>query len=433
MLKCGMAEVLITPPLGSSIPGRFEDRRSSGVKDHLFARAWVVESDGAAAAVVSLDCCDLTRELVSGIRERIREETGIPAQRIMVSATHTHTGPPIGGTTFYGRNEEYETWLAEQAAAAAIRAYRQRGEARIGFGSGREADIAFNRRFFMKDGSVQTNPGIGNPGIVRPAGPIDPEVLVIRIDDAQGKPIGVVVNYACHTDTVGGTEYSADYPGELSRRLKQELGEDAVVIFLMGTSGNINHADAMNGQDSDYDPSNAYYRRMGRILAWEVLRVREKIKTSAGIKLDARQSFLFTRYREPSEEDVRNARRVLADSSSSLMKVNFAKELLAAAQMDASSPVETELQAIVLGDLAIVGVPGELFVEFGLELKAKSPYPFTLVNELCNGSTGGYICTREAYLQGGYEPIITSSSRHDEDTGELIVQHSLQMLQEIGI
>src|SRR5690606_5821101 len=104
---------------------------------------------------------------------------------------------------------EYLDFLVNKAADAAVLAYAQRREARIGAGSGTVEGIAFQRRYWMKDGTLRTNPGIGNPDVDRPAGPTDPELTVVRIDAADGTPLGIVANYACHTDTVGGTEFSA--------------------------------------------------------------------------------------------------------------------------------------------------------------------------------------------------------------------------------
>ncbi|BBH24247.1 hypothetical protein Back11_55920 [Paenibacillus baekrokdamisoli] len=427
-----MSEVDITPPLGNTIPGYFHDRKATGIKDRLYAKALVVQAVGGIVAIVALDCLDLTPLIVAGIRGRIAAFTDIPYSCIMVSATHTHTGPPVISTSFYEADDQYLSWMKERAADAAIAAYRQRRNARIGFGVGYEPHIAFNRRFYMKDGTVKTNPGIGNPFIDRPTGPIDPQVFVMRIDDEQGSPIGVLTNYACHTDAVGGTEYSADYPGELSVRLKKELGDQAVSLFLMGASGNINHVNAMDGNEADYDPSIAHYKKMGRILSREVLKAREKIKTASKLQVAVKQTVFPVQYRLPSEEDIQAVQQIQLEALSPAIKANFAQELLKASESRDTSYVEAEIQVISLGELAIVGLPGELFVEFGLEIKEKSPFPFTIVNELCNGSTGGYICTRIAYQQGGYEPIITSHSRLAIDTGEIFVQHSLQLLHKVG-
>jgi hypothetical protein len=427
MLQCGVSELDITPSLGSTMPGYFNDRKSTGVIDRLYAKALVVDQDGSAVAFVVLDTILVPRRVVENVRASVGQLTAIPPERVMISATHTHTGPAVATTTFLNADEAYLDWLAVKAADAVVLAYRSRKEARIGFGAGHEEDIAFHRRFFMKDGTVRTNPGIGNPDIDRPAGPIDPQVGVIRIDDAEGRPMGVVTNYAVHTDTVGGTEYCADFPGELSAVLKKALGEQTVSLFMMGASGNINHYNVLSGRKEDYVKPSRHYIKMGRILAGEVLKVREKIRTSDEAKVDERKSAVTLRYRQPTEEQMETARANLANLPEGSGERNFAKELLEAARRGEGT-TDAEIQTIKVGDLAVVGIPAELFVEFGLDIKARSPYGLTMINELCNGIVGTYICTRESYRLGGYEPRITAGNRLQEETGDMFVECALKLL-----
>lgn len=421
MLKCGMSEVTITPPLGNSIPGYFEDRKSSGVKDDLFAKALVIESNDIVVFIV-IDCLGLANSEVVKIRERVHAFTGIPQTSIMVSATHTHTGPPVRPGFNSSINQEYMSSLVEKAADAAVLAYKNRKKARIGFGTGTEEGISFNRRFFMKDGSVKTNPGTGNPAIEKPAGPIDPEVSVMRIDGLDGEPIGIVTNFACHTDCVSGTEYSADYPGELSKTVKKVLGSHVISLFMLGACGNINHIDV---RDRTHEES-GHYKRMGRILAFEALRAREKAVPSDDLAIEVDSALLRIECRKPAEKQVEKAQKDLLDESIGVMEKAFAKQLIKI-QESGETHREVEVQAIKLGNAAVVGFPAEMFVGFGLELKAKAPYRTVFFNSLCNGGNG-YVCTREAFVQGGYEPTITNNSKLAEDAGELMVRQALQML-----
>ncbi|GAA3409281.1 neutral/alkaline non-lysosomal ceramidase N-terminal domain-containing protein [Paenibacillus hodogayensis] len=431
MLQCGVCELDITPSLGSTIPGYFNDRKSTGIIDRLYAKALVVENDGSAVAFVVLDTIKVRKDVAENVRRRVGETTGILPERVMISATHTHTGPAVATTTFLSADESYLEWLAVKAADAVAIAYNGRREARIGFGAGHETDIAFNRRYFMKDGTLRTNPGIGNPDVDRPAGPIDPEVGVVRIDDADGRPMAVVTNYAVHTDTVGGTEYCADFPGELSVALKKALGEQTVSLFMMGASGNINHYDVLHGKLEYYaKPQSRHYMKMGRILAGEVLKVREKIFTSSEARVEERKAFVKLRYRQPTPEQIAEAQANLTGYPEGHVERNFAKELLEAARLGEGT-AEAEIQTVAVGDLAVVGLPAEMFVEFGLEIKGGSPFGLTLINELCNGIVGTYVCTREAYRLGGYEPRITSNNRLQEDAGELFVDCALGLLREL--
>jgi hypothetical protein len=431
MFKCGMSEIVITPKLGSPIPGSVGDRLASGTKDDLHAKSLVIETEDAVFAIVALDVIDVPRRLVESVRKRVFESTGIPAEHVMVSATHTHTGGPTIQTSFVNAvDESYLTWLADKAADAVIIAYSRRSEARIGWGRGREADIAFNRRFRMRDGSVRMNPGIGNPDIVESVGPIDPEVVVIRIDDESGNPIGVVTNYSCHACVVGGTEYSADYPGELSRTLKHVLGPSVVSLFLQGASGDINHID-VSSRLATSKPG--HYAAMGKILAGEAMKVREKTVVADRLNVAIKPGYVPVRFRRPTDTQIAEARQVLqaVDGGAPVTEVKFAKQILELSTREPGGGTEAEIQVIALGDLAIVGVPAELFVEFGLEIKRGSPFPYTIVNQLTNGSVSGYVCTQEAYRQGGYETRLRTYSRLQEEAGDLFVEQAMRLLGEL--
>lgn len=430
MMRCGMSEVDITPPLGNSIPGYFVDRKSSGIKDLLYAKSLVVESGKITICLIVVDAIDLARRDVERIRQRVQEATGIPPENIMVSATHTHTGPPVKEGFSSKVNESYMEWMAQKAGDAGILAYNGRKEARIGLGRGQEANIAFNRRFYMKDGSVTTNPGVNNPLIDRPAGPIDPEVLVVRIDDAaDGSPMGVLTNYACHTDTVSGSEYSADFPGALSSTIKKVLGNHTVSLFMLGACGNINHIDVSGVVPRD----SRNHIRMGTVLAGEVLKVREKITSLASeLDIDVKISSFQVEHRVPTERELKMAEDAeLNGAQATDSERAFARQIRS---IQAAGPgvTDIEIQAVKLGELGIVGLPAEIFVEFGLRIKHESQFPYTLVNELCNGSAHGYICIKEAYNQGGYEPRITNNSKLSEDTGDIFVQKSIELLQQLS-
>lgn len=433
MILCGFYETVITPALGSPMPGAGHERISTGIKDDLYAKAFVLEcrdegSSGAVfAAVVALDAIDLARKEVERIRERIAALTPIPADNITVCSTHSHTsGPTIRTSYVKAVDPEYLDWLVLKAADAAVLACEQRAEAQIGFGLGKEEGISFQRRFWMKDGSVATNPGIGNPEIAKPAGPIDPDVAVMRIDDLSGRPLGIVVNFACHPDVVGGLEYSGDYPGELSRTLKRVYGEHVVVLFLQGASGNINHIDVSGNWLLD---RKAHYLKMGRILAGEVMKVREKICCTPQPSIRMKRAFVPIRYRRPSAEELAEAKRtVQSAASANPLALNLARQVIQLAERE-EEQTEAEIQAWAFGETAFVFMPAEIFAEFGLEIKRRSPFALTIVTELSNGSVSGYVCTQEAYKQGGYENKLREYSRLQAEAGDLFAEQALQLLQ----
>lgn len=426
MLQCGMTELDITPPLGSSIPGYLEERKSEGIGDPLYAKALVVESGEIALVFVTIDGLYIPSRETGRIRERLLRYTGIPAERIMVSATHTHTGAPVRVGLDGSRHEEYLACMADRAADAAIIAYNNRQPARIGWGAGQVGDISFNRRFWMKNGALRTNPGCLNPEIDRPAGPIDPEVSVLRIDSLDGRPIGVLTGFACHTDTVGGTRYSGDYPAVLSRALKETLGEHVVSLFMLGACGDINHCDTSKPKPDD---RGAVTRTMGLRLAEEVLRVRERAVPQSEAAAAAGRTFITMKLREASAEEIERAKRIFDDNITGAERF-FADQIMKVKELPGGE-VELEVQALQLGEVAFAGLPGEIFVRLGLAVKQASPFAHTVVNTLCNGSIYGYVCTEEAYAQGGYEPRLKVYNRLTPGTGERLAASASELLRRL--
>lgn len=431
-LKIGLAEVNITSPLGMQIPGYGpKPRLSTGVKDELFAKAMVIESGETVLAFIVIDIISLELDSSERIRKRVSEYTGMAAEQVMIGCTHTHTGPPRPADA---AALSYYPTLEAKAADAAILAYGRREEARIGFGRGSEDSVAFNRRFFMKDGTVRTNPGILNPDIDRPEGPIDPEVLVLRIDNAQGEPLGIVSNYAVHTDCVGGTEYSGDYPAYISRTIKQQFGDSVVSLFFQGACGNINHIDVQGRHDPKVIPHRI---RMGDILGLEISKVRNKTKADVaetGLAVASRFVTVSERaLRKHEIEWAEHTRALLKDIPEEELNSRQAMEKARAEKRLASigQPLPTreyEVQVAAIGELAVVALPAEMFVEFGLEIKEKSPFAYTMINELSNGSGNGYVCTPAACDRGGYEP---TGAMFAEDAGDLFVQAALELLHEL--
>lgn len=422
MVKCGLCEIPITPKLGSGIPGYLHERRGTGVKDDLFAKAIVLETAETTIALVSLDVLDLERDDVIKIRERAYQETSIPKQNIMVCTTHTHTGSPTVNSFQTKRDSDYLSFLIKQASDVIVMAYRDLKPARIGYGLGYEEGIAFNRRFIMKDGSVQTNPGVMNPLIDRAAGPIDPQVVVLKVCDLEDKPIGIISNFACHLDVVGGTEYSADYAGELSKILKKDLGSNVVSIFLTGASGNINHINVHSTEPREQE----HYKKMGRILADQVLKVILDIQTQTDLYMSVDSVVFSARKRGISRAEIELAQKtILSEDESETAKI-FASEVLEFEKIQ-QQIFDVEVQAIKIGDLAITALPGDVFVEFGLDIKKDSPFKYNMISTHSNGRNG-YIATIEAFEQGGYETRTSRTNKLEENVGYEMVKRALEIL-----
>ncbi|GAA3412406.1 hypothetical protein ACFFNY_23070 [Paenibacillus hodogayensis] len=427
MLQCGMAELDITPPLGSSIPGYTEERKSDGIRGPLYAKAAVIESGDTVLALIAIDALFVPEREASRIRERVLAFTGIPEVCTAVFATHTHTGAPVRTGLDGSRHDDYLAYMADRAADAAIIAFNDREPARFGWGTGHVQEVSFQRRYWIKDGTLRTNPGAMNPNIDRPAGPIDPELTVLRIDRLDGSAIGVVSCFACHTDTVGGEAYSGDYPAHLSAELKGALGEQTVSLFLLGACGDINHIDTSRPKMTDRNIA----RDIGSRLAGEVLRVRAETTAVAEAEADALNDFIAMELRTAGPEEIERARSVLADSRITGAERFFAEQVMKVAELPGGT-AHLEVQAMRIGGLALSCLPGEIFVELGLAVKRDSPYAHTLVGTLCNGSIYGYVCTRAAYDQGGYEPRLKVFSRISPGTGERLVECASTLLRRLN-
>ncbi|MFO0911195.1 MAG: hypothetical protein U0794_23130, partial [Isosphaeraceae bacterium] len=413
-------------------------RAAEGVHDDLFAKAIVIESGGQKAALVGLDLISTTRDVVSEARELIEKATGIPGAHVMISATHAHTGPvlrgrgardgKLGGDT--GPAVDFRNGLPGKIAAAVEKANSQLAPAVLKVGHGKEASIAFNRRFHMKDGSVAWNPGKLNPGILKAAGTTDPDVPILYCEAIDGKPLATYVNYAVHLDNVGGLKISADMPHTLAKCLAGFKGDEMVTLFTAGCCGDINHIDV-----AWREPQKGFENaaRMGVILAGEVLRTWPKLMAVEPDGVRVKSEVVKLDLPPLAEGDVAKAKALVDRIGAKDAKPpTFLEQVWAYKVLDVAAregkPQEVEVQVVAVGkELAFVSLPGEIFVELGLAIKQDSPFPHTVIAELANGAIG-YIPSRRAYPQGNYEVV---SARCGEGSGERLVSAAVRMLKEL--
>ena len=431
----GAAQGVITPPVGVPMSGYYFERAATGVHDNLYAHALVLAEEGDRMALVTCDLIGMDAHLVSEIRQCIEEATSIPGDHVMISCTHAHTGPTLPRDSIRNSQtdagvllSEYVKSLPGRIAAVVKQASSRLVQARVSAAVGHEDSISFNRRFFMTDHTVGWNPGKLNPKIVKPAGPIDPAVAVVYVESDTGLPISTYVNFANHLDTVGGLEFSADYPYTLYSLLGKLRGADMVTLFAQGCSGNINHIDVTSAAPQK---GHAEAERIGTVLTGEVLKTYTRLKSVDPSCVVVRTVRVKLPLPDVDPEDVAKARKTVATYNTSeaapfVELVNAFKTLSVYERH--GRPLEAEVQVMALGDdLAWVGLPGEVFVEIGLAIKQASPYRMTIVTELANGSIG-YIPDRKAYAEGNYEPV---SARCAEGSGEMLAQASLRLLHEL--
>ena len=435
-LKVGAAAVKITPPIGIPMAGQYFNRVAEGIHDDLYAKALVFDNNGKVMAIVSCDLLKVTAEIVAKARSLATRSTGIAPDHMMICATHSHTGPILSSSsplyTAKGESvkmlETYLSKLPELIAESIVKAYEALEPANISFGLGHEESISFNRRFFMKDGSVGWNPGKLNPLIIKPAGPIDPDVAVLYAETIDGRAISTYVNFALHLDITGGLGISADLPFTLSNILGSIKSREMVTLFGQGCCGNVNHTN-VNSEKQQYGHAEA--QRIGMVLAGEVVKTYTRLVPFVVDKISIQDDIVKLPLAKISQNELPKARGIAArfgqPDAVPFMELVNAYKIIDVYERN-GKPIDAEIQVFVLGEeCAIVGLPGEIFSELGIYIKSRSPFPYTMVVELANDYIN-YIPDRKAFIEGNYEPV---SARCAPGSGEILVEKALSILNEL--
>ncbi len=432
MLKAGFGRMDITPPLGCVLQGYFHPRISEEVHDPLFASALVAENNGVKICIVSCDLIGINRPQTEEARKLINEKLGIPEDSIIICSTHTHTGPVMLPKIIPGWEKAVdEKWIAllpSKICSAALQADRMSGETGVSCASGVEEGVSFNRRFLMKDGSYKTNPGVGNPDIEKPAGPIDPEVGVLAFGEDCSDLAGLVLNFALHLDTVGGSRISADFPGVIRKLLGNTLGEGTGFLYTSGAMGNINHINVNRNPEKEYSCFE-FPSRIGTVLAGETLKTVYRMESfDRDAPVGGARRAVRLQLKEYDEAALQSANEAVTGQDAALNKREYMAGigLLRAASLG-KGEITAEIAAVRIGDAAFVTIPGEYFVELGLFIKKNSHFKKTFIVELGLDCLG-YIATKEAYEQWGYEP---TSSPLAPGAGEILAGEAVELLGEL--
>ncbi len=444
--KVGFAERDITPEIGMEQPGGYGKAYHRSLHDPCKVRAAVFDDGKTRVAIVGIDALVIHRQNVLAARKAIHQKTGIAPQAILVAASHSHSSGPTGmilpgqydGASEFVQKLAYEKSSCADAGylekvdraivEAVCEADARREAARCGVGRGIENRVAFNRRFRMKNGLTNTHPGQGNPDIVEPAGPTDPEVGVIGAWNAQGQLIGCIVNFACHATTSPGG-ISANYIYYLEKTIRGTFGPHVVVVFLAGPSGDVTQVDNLSPYRRAGGERSA--RFVGGRVGAEAVKVLLSVEPGTLAPLAAETKLWKIRRRVPSRQRVARCTELAKKDPKQVGSTEwtFAKEIVLLDAMLKKSPqVEVEVQAIQIGPAVLLTDPAEFFCRFGLELKAKSPFPFTFPVALANGCVG-YVPTEEAFGEhgGGYETRLTSYSNLEPTAGRQMVEAALEL------
>lgn len=447
-LKAGAATSNITPWLGTSLNGGMSDRKANEVHDEMHARALVLSDGASEIAIVVCDLCMFPREAVHDAKARIQKATGIAPHRVLISATHTHEAGTTCSVFQSDPDPKYVEFVVSRVADAVVRARNHLTPAQIGWGVGSNDRQVFNRRWLMKPDfdlpnpfggkdKVRMNPPVGHPDLIEPAGPIDPQVPIVSLKSqaADGRHLAVLANYALHYvgDAGGGGVVSADYFGYFADMTQAKLGADRqdppfVGIMSNGTSGDINNINFRQAR-----PATPPYGRMKQVaeeLSDEAVRVIKGISYRDEAKLDSRLTAMKLGIRKPTSAEIQQAEAIVAKADGNLRTSQeiYAGETLDLAEYPDSANVD--IQAIRIGDLAIVAIPCEVFVEIGLAIKKESPFQPTFLISLANGYHG-YLPTAKHHELGGYETWRAKSSHLEVEAAAKIQQTALELLKQL--
>lgn len=438
MLRIGTAQADITPEPPVIMGGSFLKFECRDIHDPVMAGCIVADDGQSRVAMVSCDLGSVCRDMLRSIREQVNHATGTPSENIFVAATHNHSGPtvqsrrdyPFGDDAGWDAIERTRKTIADAIAACVIKAHGKLTPARMGYGRGRFESGGFNRRFIMSNGRSRMHGG-GNLERLQPEGPTDPEVQAVWFQDADGRCLAVMVNYAAHPTNFYGKQFvSADFPGFMRSALQNILGADVPVLYVQGACGNIM---CQNAADPKSPRGLANAQRTGWALAGETLRIMGDHAAGAeDITVSACRRRVQIPYREPPIpfEEARKQWVYYKDHWDAFLKLDIEERgvihstlRLEGYQREASAE-SADISALRLGDVIFAGNPAELFVEFQLDIKQHFKDRKVIVTELTNGRIG-YVPTRLAFALGGYETIIT---RFNPGTGELIRDVSCDLI-----
>jgi len=441
--RAGAAASNITPPLGSGIVGGWSAPPAAHIHDELHARCLVLDDSSKKLVFVVVDSVSVNREVFDEAKRLIQSATGIPAANMMMSATHTHSASSARGENpmvIGAPLDDYQRFLVRRIADGVQRALNNLEPARIGWGKGSVPQHVFNRRWLLKDGKKAPNPfggediAVMNPGryrgqLLKPAGPVNPEVYFLSVESTAGRPIALLANYWLHyVGGVGPRHISADYFGVFAERIRRLLGADDqdppfVGILANGPCADVNNINyGATGPEPRYKP----YEKMRIVandVAEEVLRVRKTVQHRDWVSLDAAAADLTLAMRKPSPELVERARAILVnpppDANDPLHTAIYARRTLDASRWPAT--VDIVVQVFRIGELGIAAIPFETFTETGLEIKSRSPFKDTFTIELANGGLG-YLPTPEQHDLGGYETWLGTNRVEREASRKIVAR-----------
>lgn len=421
----GTAQEKITPELPCRLAGYFHERIATKIRDDIFVKVLVIDQ----LVLVSCDLICLTEKVVSGAKSILQKECNLSPEQILMCATHTHTAPEIRKEVQPAWcNDSYIKNLIKIIASAVKKAVDSKFEATIHYGSVDAPEYSFNRLYRNADGSEVF--GRSGDDIIGPAGPVDSSVQTLLIRDADKEVRAVAINFACHPDIVGGGGadfISADWPGEMAKNIAAVYGEDVPCVFLQGTAGDINQTDYLE----NYMPNGGVIKavQMGRALAGAAMLAGENAKPLSDSTTALAYEYIDLPYYTRDEKFMQK----IADLKKKDKRTYFEEALIERGEgWDKDGKrVTIPIQCMRLGNIAIVGLPAEIFTAWGLELKKYSPAEHTIIIELTDKRVSNYVPTTNQATRGAYGSIPILSRFLEADAGRLMVECAIKNLQKL--
>ncbi len=437
-LLIGIAEVNYTPTVGLDMAGNYRgnDYASRGVHDSLYAKALVAANQkGEKVALLTVDICFIPKETIEMMRAYIAGKTTIKAANIMIMATHTHSGPVADLNA-----PKVKEFLAK-AASAVVAADKSLQPSVLSVGRSAENRISHNRRLKCIDGTTHMCWEKFTPGfVIEPWGPIDPEVITLSVAQ-NGKQKGAIVNFACHATTLTGNNwlYTADYPGYMAEAIKKVKGNGFMPLFFNGCCGNVTQVDYKVGFPDTYQEC----QRIGYMLGVAALQAISNEKPVSSDILKVSKEMVPVKHLSITNDQFNWAQAVMKKvekegmppaQADGIPDAQYAKDWLAMRRTQ-NEVDSLEVMVVRIGDAAFVGLPGEMFTEFGMDIKAQSPCKNTMVMGLTNDERG-YFPTKVSFTQGpkGFTPMITGyettpgTTKYEIGSGEMLAASAIKQL-----
>lgn len=444
-MKTGFSKICITPPIGVPMRGYYEKRITKGILDDLYATAVSFFDGEKRAIILAVDVCVMSNAQAIKARKQISDTTGVDFDAIFINCSHTHTGPAIEADCLGEKtNCEYDSFFFEKLSEVTNKSLLDMKESSFYFGHGSADGISFVRRYRMKNGSVQTNPGVGNPNIAHPLGTPDETVSYLKIERENAENI-VFVNFGTHADTIGGEFISGDWPSFLCKTV-EAVFENTKCVFLTGSQGDVNHINPTPSENEkrglDYNTFDGvprgyeHAKYMGRKVAAAVIAGLDKAEHIDCNKITYGEKELEFPSNQENEKILDSKRILELHASGKDVELKLEKMELTTLVAEAERIVSLKdgpekfvytVIALKIGDFVFAGLPGECFVDIGRTIKSKYGSKPIFVCCLTNGGDS-YFPTSAAYDEGGYE---ARSSELKKGGDKLLIEGFIQLLNEL--